>query len=235
VPEGPPVPPTPYPAAAYAAAPYAHQEYEWKPRERSALGPLTVGAALVTAGTLVALDRGDVVGVPTVVIFASTLAVVGLGLLVGAFFGRARGLIGLGVLLSIVTVLASIIQLPGNNSVGDQVWKPVSAAEVASSYEWGMGEARLDLSAAGGSPTPVTTSVKLGVGDLKITIPENARVEMHTEIGMGQLDFVDLGNASFDGINVKNDAAFPPSDPNQTALITIDVSVGIGHVEVRRA
>lgn len=236
----PPIPPTPYPVGAYAAAPSAvfpQPDPNWRPRERSALGPLTVGAALVTAGSLVALDQADALSVPTVVVLASALVVVGLGLLVGAFIGRARGLIVLGIVLSIVTAVAGVVHLPASNSVGDQSWRPLTVGEVAPTYEWGIGDVELDLGAVS-APAPVVTSVNLGVGDLRITVPRDATVRLHAEVGAGVIDTIDAAGTvtSVEGINreVTTTLAPPSPEPGATTF-DLDVSVGIGHVEVNRA
>ncbi|GMA88177.1 hypothetical protein GCM10025868_34270 [Angustibacter aerolatus] len=69
-------------------------------RERSLLGRLTVSLVLILLGVLISIDLagGDL---PGVVYVAAPLALVGVALIVGTFVGRARGLIALGILLSI--------------------------------------------------------------------------------------------------------------------------------------
>jgi len=246
------VPATPYPAEAYAAAPYATAAYppypltpvDEPPRERSALGVLTFGAAMVTAGVLVALDRGDVFEVPTVVVLASALAVVGLGLLIGAWFGRSRRLIGLGVALAVVTAFVGIVHLPASNSIGDEQWYPANAGEVADQYSWGVGDIDLDLGAVT-SPNTVTTSVELGIGDATIMVPPNAIVNVTADIGMGAIE-VENGDGSTqraEGVNRDETMRSEPSEKavreaDQTPRSTtfdIHITVGLGHVEVVRA
>ena len=248
-----------YPPQAYAAAPAAagsgqppyapYPPYPPAPadepvRERSALGALTFGAALLTAGVLVALDRGDVLDVPAVAVFGSALAVVGLGLVVGAWVGRARGLIGVGVALAILTMLASVVNLPASNSAGEQQWRPATAGEVEPSYSWGLGEIELDLSQVS-SADPVTTSIELGVGDARIQVPRTAVVELRAEVGAGAI-VVHNGDGTVvraDGINRDTSTRSEPSaealreageDAPPTTFV-IDASVGLGQLEVIRA
>ena len=93
-----------------AGAPGEPPTYHWTPtpqppvppappaprRQRSILGALTWWVALVAAGTMWLLDRGGVWDVRAVTFCAVLLASSALGLVVGAFVGRSRGLIGMG-------------------------------------------------------------------------------------------------------------------------------------------
>ncbi|WP_279581665.1 hypothetical protein [Fodinicola feengrottensis] len=71
-----------------------------KPKERSALGGITFSLAVISVG-LVALVQWAT-GLDWTAYFAIPLAVIGAGLLVGTFLGRARWLIPIGLLLCLV-------------------------------------------------------------------------------------------------------------------------------------
>ena len=64
-------------------------------------------------------------------------------LLVGSFWGRAGGLIAIGVVAAIATAGATL----GSNFPEDRFdYAPTSAGEVRDTYDFGAGEFTLDLS-----------------------------------------------------------------------------------------
>ena len=130
------------PTAAYPPGP------PQPPKERSVLGRLTVGVALLVAGSLIALDVADVIVVEPVVVLASALAVVALGLLVGTIVGRSRGLIALGIVLVflLIPVGAAPEGLRVGGGAGERLYQPTSQSELSDRYELGVGELTVDLS-----------------------------------------------------------------------------------------
>ncbi|MEA2460913.1 MAG: hypothetical protein QOH90_1090, partial [Actinomycetota bacterium] len=81
-------------------------------REPSSLGLYTVGASFLFAAAAWAADRVDLVDMDPGRYLALVLLVFGGGLVVGAFLGRARALIPLGILLLPVVAVAGIINVP---------------------------------------------------------------------------------------------------------------------------
>ena len=246
---------TPYATTPYAATPYATTPYAAdlgpgtgaaarpsvaaprRRREPSALGPLTVGTALLVAGVLVAVDRGGAVSVPAVVVLASALAVVGCGLVLGGFVGRSRGLVVLGVLLALATAVAGVVHLPGDTRAGPVTWAPDGAAQVAPLYRWGAGSARLDLTAVQGTTT-VSTRAELGVGRVEVVVPRDATVRLHAHVGAGAVTTRSVDGTPTTTGGVGRDVVTtlpPPSRERAGPTLVLDVSVGAGVVEVDRA
>src|SRR4051812_6512398 len=75
-------------------------------RERSRLFGLTFSAMLLVAGVLAAIEASDAADISAGVVLATLLIVVGCGLLAGAWIGRSRGLIALGLVLTLATAVA---------------------------------------------------------------------------------------------------------------------------------
>jgi phage shock protein PspC (stress-responsive transcriptional regulator) len=75
------------------------------PRRRAFLGPLTFGLALVVTGLATVLDNLGVIELTLGRALALFLVVIGLGLLVGGWWGRAWGLIPVGLVLIPVVAL----------------------------------------------------------------------------------------------------------------------------------
>jgi phage shock protein PspC (stress-responsive transcriptional regulator) len=244
-----------YPTAPYAAqyppapgrgagsGPYVPPEPVLRPpKERSSLGLITLSAAMLVAGVLVGIDQATDVSVPAAVVFASSLLVVSLGLLVGAVVGRGRGLIVWAVMLAALTSVTTLVHFP-SGQMGDIVWAPRTVAEVQPDYRWGLGEVRLDLSAvrpagAVGTTEPITTKVALGVGDLRVVVPRDATVELTSHVGAGAIVITDgagaiTRNDGFDRSTAVTLVPVAPTvDPSTTTTFRIDASIGLGQLEV---
>jgi hypothetical protein len=201
------------------------------------LGRLTASIALVVAGALVAWNLATDHDVPAEVVFATCLAVVGLGLVVGAFAGRARGLIALGIVLTIATSIAGVSENGFRGGFGDRTWTPTTVAAVQNhgTYRLGVGEATLDLSrleAPAGAEVPVT--IRQGVGDLLVIVPAGATVDIEARVRGGAIRLP--GGRYVDGTDLHRDVTdTPTTTAAPTVVINLDAHLGVGELEVRRA
>lgn len=203
------------------------------PRERSPLGRITVSVALIVVGLMVGWNwiARPADDFRPVAVVGTALAVVATGLLVGAFAGRARGLIVLGIVLTLATAGTAQADRRLDGGVGDRTWRPTTASAAEREHRLGIGDARLDLTALPpGSKVDVTARV--GVGALVIYVPSDARVVAEGHVGAGSLKLLD--RPSKDGTDLNGSTTEgPAADPGVTA-ITIDAEVGLGQLEVRR-
>src|SRR5439155_2603085 len=105
---------TPVEPAAIATAPPPPKEVFEAPRqrERSSLGWMVVGAVLLALGVAALLDVANAIRMSLVQYLAVALALIGVGLLTGAFVGRARWLVVPGLLLIPFLLVASLIEVP---------------------------------------------------------------------------------------------------------------------------
>ena len=197
----------------------------------SKLGWFVLSVAVFALGVVVLIDVAGV-SVPASVYFAVPLAVVGGGLLLGGWYGRARGLIGLGVVLSIGLGIAAPVEGVTNGRSESVTWRPTSVEQVASRYESNVGDAVLDLSALDFTDQNRSVSVHLAVGNLDIILPPNvdARVEANVDVG----DAVVLGQR-WNGIGHSRRSVFDdgPDGPGG-GLLTLTATVDVGDLEVRR-
>lgn len=203
------------------------------PRERSILGRVTVSSALIVVGLLVGWNVLADNDVEAVAILASALAVVGTGLVVGAFAGRSYGLIFLGIVLSIATSLTAVADDHLVGGVGERDWVATSVAEAETPYRLGVGGARLDLTRLPpGSDVDVDAS--LGIGELLLVVPLDARVVVDGQVGAGTMRVLDeptIDGTDLDQVVIDD----PPSGATSGTDIRIDAEVGLGELEVRRA
>ena len=198
---------------------------------RSFLGLITLSAAVVVGGLLSMLAVAGV-DVPVAVIAAAMLGVVAIGLLVGAFRGRARWLIAPAVVLLLVAQAALVIPRAVSGSwsagVGERRWTPTVSNPA--SYELGAGDARLDLTSLPAGPA--TVSAQLGLGTLIVTVRPDTTLVVHGRIGAGDVKLP--GAPTTSGTNLTLDSTVPAMT---TASTTVDltVDIGLGELEVRRA
>ncbi len=202
-------------------------------RRRSPLGALTLSAATMLTGLLLALRLSGVESLTAPRILAVALLVVGAGLLLGAFVGRARWLIAPGLVLALALGASVAARNAGlGDGLGERTWTPAGDA----SYSLGAGEAVLDLSAlpARGS---FDVDAELGVGRLLVLVPRDVRVTGEAEAGVGELLVVQGDGRRRvldpdDDTDVRERFSFPGQAGGPT--VELDLEVGMGQIEVRR-
>jgi predicted membrane protein len=167
-----------------------------------------------------------------VAVFATGLGVLGLGLLAGAFAGRARWLVLPAIPLAMATAIAGAVDASGfSGGIGEARWSPSTVAEAEESFRLGIGDAELDLrDLPPGSSADV--EVSLGVGELTVIVPEDARVVLSGEVSAGDAEV--FGERPSDGTDIDLDGTYEPDAGPADGVITLDVEVGLGDLEVRR-
>jgi phage shock protein PspC (stress-responsive transcriptional regulator) len=226
-----PPPPPPDRTAAWGAPPPR------RPRRRPFLGPLTFAVALIVTGLALVLDNLDVVDLSIGQELAVFLTVLGGGLLVGTWWGRAWGLIPVGLLAVPLVALAALAgPVPVKGGIADRLFRPTTPAEVRSSYRLAGGELILDLSKvrfANGAP-PVQASV--AGGRLLVVVPDEVAARVRGRVGVGSLDLLghDDAGAQIDS-TVSEPAAKAPAKGPAAPTVDLDLMAGYGVIEVRRA
>jgi hypothetical protein len=186
----------------------------------------------VVLGLVAALDLANVVNVSPAGYLVAALTVVGLGLLVGAWYGRARWLIVLGVVLS---VALGITTLAGNfnqmERKGATVWHPSSYAEVANRYENNFSDADLNLSNVDFVDHSKDLVVTVNAGNLEIILPPNVDVRAHVEVNAG--DATVFGE-QWGGFGPAHEVIDNGADGPGGGELRLTVRVNAGNVEVHR-
>lgn len=227
-----------------------------------ALAALAAGTLLIIVGGLTwSADSLGVGGNPLTMGWAIGLAVLGALLIVLGIVGRRAGFVGF---LAFLAAAAALVTTPlpadlrWNGEGGEVEWSPSSTAALRD-YDWGAGQATLDLTQF--DPTTgsgVTTgaddvSVNLGVGEMRIIVPDDLTVTVNSDIGAGQVliaDDVDVtetsstsgdfgsgtgedfgrgrsaGRGSYGGIRMQQSSTIGTGPPR----LTIDAQVGFGQV-----
>ncbi|MEV0433688.1 PspC domain-containing protein [Nocardia sp. NPDC050413] len=206
------------PEAVPTFAPVAPQPPK---RPRSRLTPITIGLAILAAAAAGAAAASGVEWMTPARIAAFALAVVGLGLVAGAFLRRGYGLLVLTAPLAGFVLLASLIgpiDFENSGNVGDRVWAPTSVQELQPRYALDIGSGTLDLR---GLTLTESRSVEVAVniGDTKIKLPEGMTVNTTCDIRVAD-------NPCDEGLSGPNTPGAP--------VLDLHITMHLGDVEVTR-
>jgi hypothetical protein len=204
------------------------------PKERSPLGAATFSMIFVALGLVAMVDLTSVAPVPVSGYFVATLVTIALGLLIGAWLGRARWLIALGLLtaaaLGVSTLTESYPQVRDESA--DVNWQPASYEDLADRYGNRFGDAVLDLRSVtfDGRDTQVTAAVDFG--KLRVILPPNVDVDARVDVKAGDARVFNTGWSGFEQpARTVTDAG--PDGPGGGKLRLV-VHVNAGNVEVHR-
>lgn len=235
-----------YAQPTYAQPTYAQPAYTQPayvppapPRPSRRRGPILFWftLALITLGIGV-LGIFDLAGAPVADSAYPALAVgiTGTMLLVGAFYGRAGGLI----LLGLVSTMALAGATAADNWDGSSttIERPASAALVADGYSFSTGELVLDLRSVADVAALDGRTIELtgDVGHLEVILPPGIGTQVHARIqGVGSISLfghesggLDLTRHQFHGgvVSIGNETN-PPT-------LTLDANLDIGQIEVHQ-
>jgi len=192
-------------------------------------GRLLFGLALAALGVLWLLDAVDVATIDWDIGLPIAVVAVGVGLILTGLLGRGSGgLVVLGAVLSVVLIASTWVDVPLSGGVGDRTYRPTKLA--ARTYELAVGKLTLDLRAAGGAGAAESRiAAHVGVGDLRVVVPGGLPcVDARARSGIGNVNVFGHEEGGF-GAEYRPNAACAASP-----LVRLDLSVGIGQVEVVR-
>ncbi len=215
------VPPPPPP---YSAPPTAYQ-----PPPRTRRGPLLFAPTLaLLAIALGVLGLYDALGGSVVAAAYPALAVAVIGgmLVLGAWFGRPGGLIGLGLAAAVALMGTSIAGAPFDS--GRQLSAaPASAAGLHGHYFLPAGRLRLDLTHL--DPAALdgrTISARTRAGEIVVVLPTNVRAHVVADAALGEVS-ID-GRSSGGQTHVVRDIGTGPDS------VRLDLGTFLGRIEVRQ-
>jgi putative oxidoreductase len=154
---------------------------------------------------------------------------------------RTRGpillwVVGVGVLAALAAmvaatmVAATAVGIPFDGPIGDRTARPATVFEVEDAYEQSIGKLTVDLSdlAPPAGKTKIRASV--GIGQLTIRVPEDVGVKVDAHVTAGEALVLGDRENGWDVDQTVVDGADADAPP-----LVIDVEVGLGELEVRRA
>nr|WP_246321610.1 PspC domain-containing protein [Nocardioides panzhihuensis] len=229
-----PVQPSPMPAPWTSVPPQIHLPR--RPKSPLLFGPAIATAALV-AGLLGLADVANWFPVSGSAYPAAVTAVFGAFLVLGAFWGRAGGLIALG--LASLLVLAGTTAFSMVDRTGLQFTRPLDAqpqtvAELEETYSFSVGAARIDLGELDADTLDgERVEIRGEVGEITVIVPYDASVAVDARItGPGEAKVFETTAGDIDGAHLERtleanaNTSSKGEDPEADLHITAFTEVG---------
>ncbi|MGI9665762.1 MAG: PspC domain-containing protein [Acidimicrobiia bacterium] len=199
------------------------------PKERSVLGRITIAAMLIVMATMALVDLAfDSIDTEPIHYFATAVAIVGIGLVVGAFVGRALWLIIVGVLLLPVMWLSTLAPSTWDFSAGEFLYEPTTVADVETDIDHGVGQVVIDLTGLSAIELAAVEEidVELGAGEVVIRLPEDVGFTLNAEVGLGEITGPFESRTGV-GLEINNESfGSPPS------ILTLNLELGAGVITI---
>lgn len=200
-----------------------------RPRDPRKRGPIlfwfTLALTAVALGVLGIVDLAGV-GITDSAYPALALGVVAVMLLVGAFWGRAGGLILLGLVAALVLSGTTLAERFEGTRIDET---PTSAAELQSTYDIDAGEIKLDLTRIRDLDEldGRTLDLRVEFGRVEVIVPRELHVSATGEIEVGDLTVFRSNSGGFD----LSASSTNPGDTDEPHL-HIDTDVEVGEIDV---
>lgn len=206
-------------------------------RPRSVLGWATIWLTVLVLGIVAVLDVIGVGMTPSWYV-ATALATIGLGLLVGAWFGRARWLISLGAVLAplllVVTLLegANLQNWQDGQYGGNIRWAPSSVTDVQPRYQHAFGNADLDLRRVDFTDQRREVAVVNSAGNATVLLPPDVDTTVHLTVTAGNAT---VFGSDYSGPRVSDQVVTDTGgDGPGGGELVLRLEVNAGNVEVKR-
>ncbi|MFD0901998.1 hypothetical protein ACFQ11_16475, partial [Actinomadura sediminis] len=200
-------------------------------RRRSPLTPVTLLCAAAAGAATIPAAREYPAPDSWMIVMATALAVIGLGLVLGGWF-RTRGLATAGTVLSLALVTSSVAaEAPDSMKYREVTWRPTTDPGTGQEYRVTVGQGTLDLTAlplrAG---RRIVVRAEVVVGGLAVTVPKNARVVLDARLMLGDLR---IDGRTTSGPNARVERVVEPeSAGGNPPVIELRLRGKIGDVDV---
>ncbi len=205
-----------------------------EPARRSKVTPITLAAALVVLA--IGILDGPGLSWGWLHLTGAVLAVLGAGLVVGAFVRGGRGLIWVAGPLAVLTLLAGLVLPPASawQGAGNHMWTVSEVSQLREEYLLSTGRIDLDLSELTvPDGETVRTRVEVGMaGDARVLLPPELPVNVTCSVNLGNQSC--LGTES-NGTNlVERVSTVDTVDEPESGVLDLEVHIGMGTLEVVR-
>ena len=195
-----------------------------EPKPRSALVTVTLSSLAILAGGLTLFGISAGTGL------ALALLLTGGAMIVGAWRGRARWLIPVGLALATSLAAVSLIDVPVRGGAGEVRYRPATPEDVRSPYRLAAGDMVLDLGDLDLRGATLTVVASVAGGSLRVVVPADVAVEVDAHVGAGDIDV--LGRVS-EGFDLERRVV--ENGLEGSGRLVLQARAGLGMVEVRRA
>jgi hypothetical protein len=183
---------------------------------------------LVGLGVLAILDN-----IPAIALepqprhyMALAVTILGLGLIVGGFIGRARWLILLGVVLVPTMLFSPVFEYDWNTESFDRTVAPDTFAELENSYSLDVGTLVIDLSELPWDGEVVELDVRVDAGNIEILIPDEVGVVGEATVDVGRVAGLGRESSGLGNPTIELD------EPGALGTVELDAAVDVGNIEI---
>lgn len=196
-------------------------------------GRLITGSLVLLFGVGLLLQALGVVALPWDVLLPIVLILSGAAIVWNARAGRRSGGLGaLGVTLTLVLLVGSVAHVPLRGGVGNRTFRPATFEGLQPEYHLAVGRLTLGLRALETQQPAAsrTVHVRLGIGQLSVHLGTTMLVQVRAHAEAGRVSLLGRTESGF-GVDI----ASLPKVPAGVPILTLDLSVGAGQIEVTRA
>jgi hypothetical protein len=192
---------------------------------------MTIGVMLLSLGVLAILD--NIPGIPLEPeprhYMALAVTVLGVGLLVGGFVGRARWLILLAVVMVPTMLFSPVFEYNWNSDDFDRRISPAAFDDLQTTYHFDVGSLYIDLTDLPWEGQTIEIDASVDAGNIEIRIPD--------DVGLIGEASVDVGRVASDGresAGLGNPTLRFDDDTGTLGTVNLDATVDIGNIEIYR-
>lgn len=187
------------------------------------------GGVLILIGALWLLERTAIIDISVTAVLGLATMVTGIALVLLARDGAHSGLVVLGTILALVTLVTAAGPFEGfQGGVGDRTVEMTSVDDIGADYNLAMGKLTLDLRQVTDFSAAAKLSANVGMGELIVRLPEGMDVSVSSRVAAGQ---VEIFERFTDGIGLDETYRSPSLESGDDAL-ELDLQVFAGRVEV---
>jgi hypothetical protein len=199
------------------------------PKEKSILGRVTIGVMLLAMGVLAIVDQVDTVPIDAEPrhYVAMAVTVLGLGLIVGAFIGKARWLIVLGAILVPTMLFSPAFEYDWNSARFDSEVAPISFETLQASYHQDIGNLQIDLTRLDWDGQNISLDATMDFGQIEVIVPADVAVSGQARVEIGRV--AGLGQES----NGIGDPRITFNHPGTAGSVFLDLDLDVGNIHVR--
>jgi hypothetical protein len=189
-----------------------------------------MGAIAIGLGSLAILDNVGALAadIEPYHYLALGVSILGVGLLVGAFVGRARWLIIVGAIMVPTLMFSPFFGYDFDEANFNLEANPSTFATLGDEYHVDLGNLELDLRDLPWSGQEVQLDASVDVGNLEIRLPEGVGIIGSATVDIGQVSEPGRSTGGF------GERGLDWEQPGEIGTVILDAEVNIGNIDIRR-